>query len=123
LREKVENGDEATSVARTVALLYVDLMARAHAFSTQLDVALDGQLLVAGQPLRKNVRRARAALSIYGRLSKMMLEATEGLFKSLGGQTVITVQFLTDWFARHPEAGTLISALAANRAGRKNFAK
>src|SRR5713226_730226 len=77
LREKVESGDEAASVARTVALVYVDLIARVHAFSREFDMALDGQLLLAGRPFRENVRRASAALRIYGRLSKMMIEATE----------------------------------------------
>lgn len=111
LREKVESGDEAASVARNVALLYVDLIARVHALSTQLDGALDGQMFVADQPFRENVRRARAALSIYARLNRMMLEATEGLFKCLGGQNVITLQSLAGWGTQHAEAETMISAL------------
>lgn len=111
LREKIENGDEAASIARTVALLYLDLIARARAFSAQLDRALDGQLFLVGHPFKENVRRAKSALRIYARISKMMLQATEGLLKCLGGEKVIALQAMARLLAEHPEAGTAISAL------------
>jgi len=111
LREKIENGDEAVSIALSTAFLYVDFIAQMHTFSTQLDITLNGQLFLAGRPSRYNIRRVNTALRIYARLIKMMLEATDGLFKCLGGQKVITLEAMAHSFAQHPEAGTAISAL------------
>jgi hypothetical protein len=54
LRKKVERGNEAVSVARTVALLYVDILARVQAFARQLGMALGGQLLLGSQPFKEN---------------------------------------------------------------------
>jgi hypothetical protein len=67
-------------------MLYVDFIARAHAFSAHFDRVLDGQLVLVGRPFRENVTRASAALNIYARLIRMMLEASAGLFKCLGDQ-------------------------------------
>lgn len=111
LREKIENGDEAVSVAHTVALLYVDFLARLHSFSAQLGRALGGQLILVGRPFRENVTRARTALRVYGKLLNMILEGTDGLFRCLGGQKVITLQAIARLLAEHPEAGTAMCAL------------
>jgi hypothetical protein len=111
LREKIENGDKAFSIARSTALLYVDLLARVRTFARQLDIMLGGQLLLVGRPLRENVTRARAALGIYAKLIKMMIEATDGILKCLGGQKVIALEALAHWIEQHPEAGTINAIL------------
>jgi hypothetical protein len=114
LREKIENGEDALSIARSTALLHVDFIARVHTFSSQLDTALENQLLLADPPFIENVRRASAALRIYERLSRLMQEATDGLFKCIGGQKVITLEAIDRYVAQNPEAGTAISALEEN---------
>ncbi len=111
LREKIENGDEAFSIARSTAFLYVDFIARVHTFSRQVDIALDGELVLSDRPFWENVKRVTAVMGIYGRLCKIMLEATEGLLKCLGGKEVIAHQAMAGWVARHPEAETTVAAL------------
>jgi septation ring formation regulator EzrA len=111
LREKIENGDEPFSIARSTALLYVDLLARVRTFARHLDIILGGRLFLAGRPLRENVVRANAALGIYSRLIRMMREATDRIFKCLGGQKVITIEALTRLAEQHPEARTVNAIL------------
>ncbi len=113
LREKVEIGENAASVARSAALLYVDLIARIHTFSEQLDLALGYQFFVPDWTLKENLERGRAALSMYARLTGMMCEAIEGLFRCLGGQSVLSLQALAAWIGQHPELRTLYPALGA----------
>ena len=111
LREKIENGAEVVSVARSAALLYVDFLARIDAFSTQLDLALGNELFVPGWTLEKNIKRGHAALSMYAKLMRMMHEVIARIFGCLGGQMMIEVQAMAHWVAQHPEAETMVSAL------------
>jgi hypothetical protein len=111
LREKIENGVEAVSVARSAALLYVDFLARIHSFSAQFDLALGYQLFSPNWTLEENVKRGHAAMRVYARLTGMLDEVITGLFRCLGGQEVITLQAVAHLVAEHPEVGTTISAL------------
>jgi hypothetical protein len=110
LREKIENGADAASVARSAAFLFVDFLARIHIFSAQFDLALGNQLFVPYLTLKENIKRGDAAMRVYARLFRMMEEGIAGLFRCHGGQEVITLQAVARFIAEHPEVGTAISA-------------
>jgi hypothetical protein len=105
LREKVKQEADAASIARDVAPLYLDLIARLCAFNRQLDVAMGYQLFREDLELQDNVRRARPALRLFEKMVCLMIKAIDGFLRCHGGVNAIGAIAVGEWAGKKSANG------------------
>ncbi len=106
LRDKVEKGADAVSIARSIAPFFVDSIARVSALSRELDVILFNQVCVEDQPFYEKIQRFSSILRLQAQLLKIFLEAVDGLLLCFGGKGVLGAQAIGEWAARQRAGST-----------------
>jgi hypothetical protein len=86
LEQEIKSGQADSSIARTVALLFVDEIGRCQILLQGFEYSMEHYLFIVDFPFEKNVRRAREALSIYGRLLIILKRATDEVLSCIRSQ-------------------------------------
>ena len=105
LEEKIKSGADSSSIARSVAVLFVQEIGRCKAFLDHFEMAMGHQMFLDNLPLEENARRAKVILRIYSKLMSLLIRATDGVLLCIGGERVIAAESLATWAANWSSLG------------------